>query len=131
MNKLSEIVLSKIEEYNIQVNTDNEIDNDNHVFVTESMIVFVNSKEKSLAFSFYATAIPEVVANYVLILKEIKEIKSFHVMESFIHDEHGNFVAGEKAFEIARAGSKNKIVEDVYKQNMYKGILEHAKCFTC
>jgi hypothetical protein len=131
MNKLSEIVYNKICEYNIQVTTQNKIDNNNHVFVTESMILFVNSKEKSLAFSFYATAIPEIVANYVLILKEIKEINTFNVMESFLHDEHGNFVAGEKAFELAKIGSKNKILEDVCKQNVYKGILEHAKCFIC
>jgi hypothetical protein len=131
MNKLSETVLNKIQEYNIHVNTHNKIDNNNHVFVTDSMILFVNSKEKSLAFSFYATAIPEVVANYVLILKQIPDIKDFHVMESFIHDEQGNFVAGEKAFEIARTGSKNKILEDVCKQNIYKGILEQAKCFRC
>ena len=86
-------VETKLKEYGIEIYNNYAIENDEHVFYADEMIVFVNKKDNAIGVSFQASTRPEKAANLSLILNELGI--NLDIMESFIFDQNNSFISGE------------------------------------
>ena len=128
VNKVSE----KLLEYGIKIYNQYPTKNDQYVFWTKHMILFVDNNE-DVSISFQATSKPDDVARNILILKEIEEIKHIHLMESFIFTDNRELIHGDEAFDLVRRSIENGAIKDHEKQLMYSSLLTKTdgELYTC
>ena len=124
-----ERVTSKLDEYGLEIYNDYPVDDTEHVFYVENMILFVNKKDESIGVSFQATVKPDKAANMILILNEL--CPDLDVMESFIYDRNNKCLTGEKEFELIENTKKSEVIQAFLKDQTYQSILMTADCHKC
>jgi hypothetical protein len=131
MSKVVDKIISKLEEYGIEIYHHYSLDK-NYYFLVEEMIICLE-EEENLSISFKATTKPEVVANNILLLQEIKEVnKDFSIAESFIYNEKGEFLMGDKSHkEVEKSIGNEKVKEYVLNQQQLQYLLTAKKIGNC
>ena len=124
-------VLKKFEEYGMNVFKDYKTEKNEHCFMVDNMIVYLDRKDSTLAVSFHASAKPEEVAQNLLILKEVKDLNDIYVMDSFIYDLNDTFISGEKAHDLVKRTIENEAIKNFAERQTYTEYLAKAKCFDC
>lgn len=121
-------ILKKLEEYGFELYNQYTDENDNQYFIIDDMVLCYDDNNGILSVAFKASLRPENVANSILILKEIDEIKDFHIMESFIY-KGKDILSGDEAHEYVEKVHGNKeIGKYISKQNEIQ-ILLHSKFY--
>ena len=123
-------VLKKFEEYGMNLYTDYPTEKNEHCFMVDNMIVYLDQEDNTVAVSFHASAKPEDVAQNLLILKEI-DVDDIYIMDSFIYDLNNRFISGEDAHKLVKRTIETEAVNDFTKRQTYTEYLVKAKCFDC
>lgn len=132
MSEIIDQIINKIEEYGIEVFDQFPTDEDTQfVIMAEDMILTYSFVDKDLGISFHVSTKPDDAARYTLILKEIKKIKKFLIMESFAFDDNSNFVDGDKAYEIVEGNRIKEVIDSFVKDQTQKYMLATSKGFKC
>lgn len=131
MSNLIDKVKDKLEEYDIPIYEHYPIDDDENVLFVEDMMLVVKEKDSELGVSFQVTSKPELVANNILILKEIPDIKDVNIMESFVFTNDRKIICGEEAFNLVHDAIEQDIIQDVEQKNYYKMLLMGAEGYKC
>lgn len=122
-------IRSKLDEFGIEIYSDYQLADTEHVFYVENMILFVDTKEETIGVSFQATMKPDRAANIILILKDVNN--EIDIMEPFIYDRNNKCLTGDKAFELIENTKKSTILQDFLKDQTYQSILMTANCHEC
>lgn len=122
---------SKLDEYGFDIFEHYDIEKDKHVYLVNDMILFVNKETNDLSVAFHATTRPDIVANNILIIKEIDELNNIHITESFIFTNDKGMIKGEEAFEIVKKTIMDSAIDEYVKHSSYVSILNNSKCFEC
>ena len=130
MAEVSDVV-KKFEEYGMKLFTDYPTPENQHCFMVDNMIVYLDKNDNSIAVSFLASSKPEEVANNMMILKEIEGLDDIYVMESFVYDMNDKFVSGDEAHKIVRESIQHEALKEFAKRQTYIEVLSKAKCFDC
>jgi 3-methyladenine DNA glycosylase AlkC len=124
-------VVKKFEEYGMRLFTDYPTEENQHCFMVENMIVYLDKKDNSIAVSFLASSKPEQVAQNMMILSEIKDLDDIYVMESFVYDMNDKFVSGDDAHNLVKQSIEHEALKEFAKRQTYIEVLSKAKCFDC
>jgi hypothetical protein len=125
------MVTKKFKEYGMKVFTDYETIEDQHCFMVEDMIVYLDKKDNSIAVSFLASSKPEDVAQNMMILSEIEDLNEIFVMDSFVYDMNDKFVSGADAHKLVKKTIEHDAVKEFAKRQTFIEVLTKAKCFDC
>ena len=131
MTDMVEQVKLKLEEYNIDIFDYYKIENNDYVFIVENMVIIVHENMKDTSVSFQVSTTPEVVANNILILKEIIEIERINIMEVFAFTNEKQIVCGKKAYKLFHKSIKDDVATDIEQNRMYQNILLTSDGFEC
>ena len=133
MDVFCKSVKNKLEEYNyIIYDTFQMKRKHEYRFMTEHMILFADGKEQSLSVSFQVASAPDIVAQDVMILNEINEVKAFYVTESYYFDrKNKKYVTGNKAKEMLMQDIADQAARKLAEQQLYNHILTTQKCHEC
>lgn len=122
----------KLTEYGMFVLNDYPMHEENqHVYILEEMILFLNFYDNSLAISFNVRLKPETAAQNILILEEIKRISKIDIMDSYMINSQNKVVSGEAAYELLEKSNKAEVLIEHLRDEQYTRILEKSKCFEC
>lgn len=124
-------VVDKFNEYGMRMFTDYPTTKNEHCFMVENMIVYLDKKDNTLAVSFLASSKPEVVANNLMVLNEIDDVDDIFIMESFVYDKNDKFVSGEDAHTIVKKSIELEALKEFTKRQAYTEVLVKANCFEC
>lgn len=113
----------KLEEYGIGIYTDYPLNDNEHLFMADNMLLFVHTENHEIGLSFQAETRPKSVANSVLIILEIESVSDVDIMESFVIDEDKKFISGEKAFEMINKKNQYQALNEVFKDQAYSQVL--------
>jgi hypothetical protein len=130
MVKINTIV-KKFEEYGMNIFTDYPTDKEEHCFMVDNMIVYLDKEDNSVAISFVASAKPEEVARNVMILNELNDLKQIYIMESFVYDMNDKFISGDDAHNLVKKTIEHDALKDFVKRQAYTEVLVKSKCFKC
>jgi hypothetical protein len=130
MSSLVEKVIQKLDEYDITIFDHYEIENNEHTFIVEDMLIIIHENMR-ISVSFQVSTKPEIVANDILILNEIKEIKHISIMESFAFTSEKKMVSGKQAYDLFKKTMKSDIIQDFTTSNYHKMILMNTKGHEC
>jgi len=127
-NRGVEKILKKLKEYGFKIYNQYSDDDGNYYFMIDNMVISYDINCKVLSIAFKASTKPEVVANNVLILKEVDEIKDFIIMESFIY-KGTKILSGKEAHKyIEETHGKKEVGKYIREQNELD-ILLYSKYF--
>ena len=131
--KMAEVsdVVKKFEQYGMRLFSDYPTVENQHCFMVENMIVYLDKKECTVAVSFLASLKPEEVANNMMILSEIKGLKDIFVMESFVYDINDKFVSGDAAHRLVKNNIEHEALKNFAKRQTYLEVLNKANCYEC
>lgn len=128
-------MLTKIEkkllEYGFDIYDQYKVEDEQWLFLVTDMVIFVDINTGETNVSFQATTKPDIVANNILILKEIPELDDLRVMDSFIFNDYKQMIRGEEAFELIQSSIENKAVEKYVKELSYASLLNNSDCHEC
>jgi len=124
-------VVKKFEEYGMKLFTDYPTTKNEHCFMVENMIVYLDKKDNTLAVSFLASSRPELVGQNLMILHEIEDLDDIFVMESFVYDMNDRFISGEDAHIIVKKSIEYEALKEFAKGQAYIDVLKNANCFEC
>lgn len=130
MSDLIEKVQNKLNEFDFKIYNHYAVDEEEYIFMVEDMLLFVHEKRNEINISFQVTTRPDIVAQHILILKEIKDTE-INVMDSFIYDHQRTFVSGDRAFNLVENSIKQQGVQEFIKHQTMKEVLEKSNCFNC
>lgn len=130
MAEISDVV-KKFEEYGMKLFTDYPTPENQHCFMVDNMIVYLDKNDNSIAVSFLASSRPEEVANNIMILKEIEGLDDIYIMESFVYDMNDKFLSGDEAHKLVKEAIQHEALKEFAKRQTYIDILSKAKCFDC
>jgi len=130
MSDLVEKIQNKLNEYDFKIYNHYSADKEEYIFMVEDMIIFIHEKRNEVNISFQVTTRPDVVAQHILILKEIEDTE-INVMDSFIYDHQRTFVSGDRAFNLVENSIKRQGVEEFIKHRDMTEMLEKSNCFHC
>lgn len=130
MSDLVEKVQNKLNEYDFKIYNHYSADEEEYIFMVEDMLIFVHEKRNEVNISFQVTTRPDIVAQHILILKEIEDTE-INVMDSFIYDHKRTFVSGDRAFSLVENSIKNKGVKEFIEHQNMTEMLEKSNCFNC
>lgn len=131
MNKLVNKIKGKLLEYNFEIYNEYPVENGEYLLLVNDMLIFVNMKQKYINISFQAVTKPDIVANNILILKEIVDTCDINIMDSFIFTKKNKVIMGDEAFDLIKKSIENNAIKDYDKQMSYVSILTDTKGFEC
>jgi len=133
MDSLGEKVKQKLHEYGYKIYNIHPTKNkDEYQFMTDKMIVFSNGSDMTITISFDSRLTPEKVAQSMMILNELKELKGVYITESYYLDkEHKVYEIGEKAEKLAIKELTDMALREMAKDQIYSHILATQKCHEC
>ena len=114
-------VRDKLEEYGLKIFNDYLVEDSEHVFYVENMILFVDKSDDSIGVSFQATTKAEKAANMSLILNETGY--ELNIMEAFIYDKNNQCITGNEAYELIKNTDKAEAVKEYMKEQAYTHLL--------
>lgn len=122
----------KLAEYGMFVLNDYPIEVENqHVYILEDMILFLNFFDNSLSISFNVRVKPETAAQNLLILEEAKSISRVDILDSYMINSRNKVVSGEAAYELLEKSNRAEVLIEHLRDEQYRRILETSKCFEC
>jgi len=128
-------MLTKIEEklleYGFDIYDQYKADDEQWLFLVTDMVIFVDVNTGETNISFQATTKPDIVANNILILKEIPDLDDLRVMDSFIFNDSKQMIRGDEAFDLIQSSIENKAVEKYVKELTYASVLNNSDCHEC
>jgi len=130
MKNLIEKIKLKLEEYGIEIFDHYKLENNDYLFIVQDMLIMCHKKD-DISISFQVSTKPEIAANNILLLEEIKQLKNIFIMESFAFDTKGEIMCGDKAYELLEDNIKERISYDIEKSRMYQNILMTTKGYEC
>lgn len=119
----------KLDEYGMTIYSDYLVEETEHVFYVENMMLFVDTVEETIGVSFQVNTKPEKVADMMLILNELNE--EIDVMASFIFDKNNRCLSGKEAFKLVDDTKKYDVIKDFIKEQTYQNILMTSKGHEC
>ena len=128
------VIVDKLTEYGMIIFRDYPIEEEGtnqHVFISEDMVLFLDHSDGSLSVSFHASSKPEEVARNTLILNEMKDFDDLYIMESYVIDNENQFICGEEAFKLIKESEEAKYLKGFIEKRQYEEILRTAKCYYC
>ena len=130
MAEVSDMV-KKFEEYGMKLFTDYPSMENQHCFMVENMIVYLDKNDNTIAVSFLASSKPEEVASNLMILNEIEGLEDIYIMDSFVYDMNDRFVSGDEAHKIVKESIQHEALKEFAKRQTYIDVLTKAQCFEC
>lgn len=130
MSDLVEKVQNKLNEYDFKIYNQYAADKEEYIFMVEDMLVFVHEKRNEVNISFQVTTRPDIVAQHILILKEVENTE-INIMDSFIYDNNRIFISGDRAFNLVENSIKKQGVKEFIKHQNMMQMLEKSNCFNC
>jgi hypothetical protein len=130
MAEINEVV-KKFKEYGMELFTDYQTKKNEHCFMVENMIVYLDKDDNTIAVSFHASAKPEEVAANMMILNEIDNLNNIYVMDSFVYDLNEKFLSGDDAHKLVKESIEHEALREFTKRQAYIEVLGKAKCFDC
>jgi len=124
-------VVDKFNEYGMNVFTDYPTKKNEHCFMVDNMIVYLDKQDNTIAVSFLASSKPEEVAQNMMILSEIEGVDDIYVMESFVYDMNDQFISGHAAHNLVKKSIEHDALKEFAKRQTYIEVLSKAKCFDC
>ena len=104
----------------------------NHLIITDVMLLDYFDDKKKLSISFDVSVKPEMAAGFTLFLKEnVENINDIYVMESYHFDNEGNVISGDEAYKLFNIEKEKVIFNSFVKDRMQKEVLIHTKPFNC
>jgi len=133
MDSICDLLKTKLNEYGYKIYQLNETSDKNQFcLMTESMMIFIDEKERSLTLSFEYTLEPEKVGQNIMIINEIDQVKFIYISESYMFDDlNKRYVVGSKAKELVFKLRKNLILREITEQQLYRNVLMTHKCHEC
>ena len=133
MSSLNNKVLNKLQELEFNIfdhyyTDEKELE---YVFLIENMVLFLHQKSKILSVSFHAVIKAEDAASNILSLKEIDEIDSIEILDSFIYDNEGTMIYGQEAYELIEKRMKDEAIQGFVKEQTEKIMLNNVECYSC
>jgi len=132
-DKLNSVV-EKLTEYGMIIFREYPVVEENtnqHVFISEDMVLFLDHNDGTLSVSFHASSRPEEVSRNTLILSEIEDFDELYIMESYVIDNNNEFLCGDEAFDLVKRSEEAEILKGYMEKRQYEDILRTAKCFYC
>ena len=129
MTNMSKLVKQKIEEYGIVIFNHHPGEDDQYVFMCNSMVLFVH-KNNDVSVAFQATTKPEEAATITTMLHEIPNI-IIDIMDSFIYCGDKKLVCGSEAHQLIKDTIKAEGANDYAKEEAYAHLLETVNCHEC
>jgi len=129
MTNMCKIVKDKIEEYGIVIFKHHPADDNQYVFLCDSMVVFVHETDE-VSIAFQATTKPEESARLILIFKEIPNIE-IDIMESFIYCGNNKLICGIEAHQLIKDTIKAEGATDYAREEAYAQLLQTVNCHEC
>lgn len=130
MSDLIEKVQNKLNEFDFKIYNHHSVDEEEYIFMVENMLLFIHEKRNEINISFQVTTRPDIVAQHILILKEIENTE-INIMDSFIYDHKRTFISGERAFNLVENSIKKQGVQEFIDHQTMKEVLEKSNCFNC
>ncbi len=124
-------VVKKLDEYGMKLFTDYPIEQSEHCFMVDNMIIYLDKKDNTIAVSFHASAKPEEVANSMMVLNEIQGLSDIYVMESFVYDINDKFLSGDDAHKLVKETIQHQALKEFARRQTYIEVLTKAKCHEC
>ncbi len=121
----------KLEQYGIRIYTDYPLNEEEHLFMADNMLLFVHTENNEIGISFQAETRPQTAANSTLIVLEIDGVEDVDVMESFVVDEHNKFISGENAFKLIDKKNQYEAMNEIFKDQVYAEILMKGTAGEC
>ena len=121
----------KLLEYGFDIYDKYKVEGTQFLFLVNDMVIFVDEETDETSISFQATTKPDVVANNILILKEIPELDNIFIMDSFIFNDKKEMIRGDKAFKLIEESIGNQAVDEYIKELTYASVLKNAECHEC
>jgi len=123
-------VRDKLEEYGLKIFNEHSVEDSEHVFYAEHMILFVDKSNESVGISFQACTRAEKVANISLILNELD--CDLNIMEAFMYDEKSRCLTGDAAYELIKKVDNNTAIKNFVREQTYTQMLMSDDCgFEC
>ena len=122
---------TKLEEYGINIFTDYPLNETEHLFMADSMLLFVHTEQHEVGISFQAETRPKTVANSVLIILEIESISDVDIMESFVVAEDNKFISGEEAFKLIDKKNQYQAMGEIFKDQALSDLLMNNTSGEC
>ena len=129
MTNMCKIVKDKLDEYGIKIFKHHPAEENQYVFLCESMVVFVHETDE-VSIAFQATTKPETSANMILIFKEIPDVQ-IDIMESFIYCANNKLICGQEAHKLVVDTIKAEGASDYAREEAYAHLLENVHCHEC
>lgn len=121
----------KLDEYGIRIYTDYPLNEEEHLFMADNMLLFVHTETNEVGISFQAETKPQTTANSVLIVLEIDGVENVDIMESFVVDENNKFISGEKAFKLIDRKNQYEAMNEIFRDQAYAEILMKGTLGEC
>jgi hypothetical protein len=131
MPELFQNIYDKITEFDFKEISHYPSDDEGiYILSVEEFVMFINNEKKSVAISFLADTKPEVVANDILVLKQIPQIEKIEIMDSFIL-VNDDMLSGEEAFELLYNSIKSEGAREYSRNRIFETILTEVEGFKC
>ena len=126
-------VKSKLEEYGYSIlNINPTTAKDEYCIMTDNMMVFTNGFDQSLTISFNCKTEPEEAARSMMVLYEVKEVRTVFISESYYLDQRNKkYVMGEKAKKMAMKEITDMALRELAQEQIFAHILTTQKCHEC
>lgn len=133
MDDFCSMVKDKLNEYGYEIYNISPTPNDKEICImTESMMIFVNENDESITISFEYTLDPEKVAQNMMVLNEVEEVKVVYIAESYIFDpEQKKYIVGQEAKNVANKLATQNLMREYTKDQVYSHILATHKGHEC
>lgn len=126
-----EDVRNKLEDYGITIFSDYPLNESEHLFMADNVILFVHTERTEIGVSFQAETRPKTVGDTLLIIMELFDRENIDIMESFVVDENKKFISGEKAFELISKKNQYEAMNEIFKDQTYTEMLLNGTSGEC
>jgi len=129
MTNMSKLVKEKIEEYGITIFKHHPGDDNQYVFMCDSMVVFVHEDDE-VSVAFQATTKPETAATITMMFYEIPDVE-LDIMESFIYCGNNKLICGPEAYQLIKDTIKAEGAKAYMMEEAYTHLLQNVNCHEC
>lgn len=129
MNKsIKDKIKNKLEEFGIEIYRDYTYE-DEEILVADNLTITCNQNDVFV--NFKVSTNPSFSARVILILVELKGIKSFYIGEEYIFDNEGKFIDGEEAYKYHYNMLKKMAIHEFMEEQSQLYLLNRAKSYNC
>lgn len=133
MPEFCKLIEDKLAEYNYEIYNVSQTSNEyEYCIMSESMMIFTNEGDQSITISFQCNLMPENVAERMMVLNEVQELKAVYVTESYYFDEGTKkYILGKEARKLITEKILHETLREITQEQVYSHILATQKCHEC